>query len=188
MGTLIFGMGEVSLDGYVADRDGNFSWTTPGEDLHRHAGAELATVGTAIYGRRMYELMVYWETADQAADISPAEREFAESWRAPEKIVVSGTLGEVSSTRTRIVRDLGADDVRTLKAASDKPITVAGPTLASGLLDEGLVDEVTGYFVPIVVGGGLPMFLGLHRPIRLEQLEETPLEGGYTFRRFAVLR
>lgn len=188
MGTLIFGMGQVSLDGYVAGRDGNFNWTTPGDDLHRHAGAELARCSTAIYGRRMYELMVFWETADELPGMTPAMSEFAEAWRASDKIVVSGTRADTSGARTRMVRSLDADDVRRLKAASPKPITLSGPTTAAPLLNEGLVDEVTGYFLPIVVGGGLPLFLNIDRPIRLEQVEEVPFDGGFVFRRFAVVR
>lgn len=94
-------MGQASLDGYVADRDGSFDWNTPGEDLHLHAGAELARAGTVIYGRKMYDLMVYWETADQLLDMRAASVEFATSWQTPDKIVVSRSLTETRSKRTR---------------------------------------------------------------------------------------
>jgi dihydrofolate reductase len=183
---LIYGMGEVSVDGYVRDRDGRFDWAMPDDDLHRHAGAELDRAGTVIYGRSMYQTMVYWETAEQSAELPPAFADFAKSWRAPDKIVLSRTLTEPQSARTRIVPGLSADDMRKLKAESTKLITIAGPTTASPFLNAGLVDEVTGYFVPYVVGGGLPMFRDMERNIHLEQIEERPFTGGFTFRRYAV--
>ena len=100
MAKLIYGMGQCSLDGYVAEADGNFNWLTPGEDLHLHAAAELRAAGTAIYGRKLYELMVYWETADQLPGAEAADVEFAKSWQAPEKVVVSKTLGVPMSAYT----------------------------------------------------------------------------------------
>ena len=186
MAKLIYGMGEASLDGYVADRAGHFDWVTPDDDLHRHAGAEQAKAGTVIYGRKMYEVLVFWETADQSPELPPASVEFAKSWQAPDKIVVSRTLTEPQSKRTRIVPGLSADDIRKLKAESAKPLMVAGPTLASQFLNQGLVDEITAYFVPVVVGGGLPMFKDIEHHIRLERIEEQSFKGGFTFVRYAV--
>jgi dihydrofolate reductase len=188
MAKLTYAMGPTSLDGYVSDRDGNFDWSMPGPDLHLHAGAELDRAGTLIYGRNMYDLMVYWETADQLPGATPADIAFAKSWQAPDKIVASGTLTEVKSQRTRLVPSLGADDISKLKAAATRPISLSGPTLASRFLNEQLVDEVSTYIIPLVVGGGLPMFKDIERPIRLEQIEEQRLDGGYTFVRYAVKR
>jgi dihydrofolate reductase len=186
MAKLIYGMGPISLDGYVSDRNGDFSWVTVGEDLHLHAGAELTSAGTLIYGRKMYDLMVFWETADQQRDLRAASVTFARSWRMPEKLVVSRTLTEATSKRTRIVPSLSLDEMTTLKAESTKPVTIAGPTTASPFLNAGLVDEVTCYVLPFVLGGGLPFFKDVDHLIRMEQIEECPLDGGYTFRRYAV--
>lgn len=186
MARLIYGMGEVSHDGYVAAADGRFSWTEPGAELHRHAAAELDRAGTLVYGRKMYDLMVYWETADRLPDAQPADIAFATAWQRPDKIVASRTLTEPRSARTRIVADLSPDSMRQLKASASGDISLSGPTLASELLNAGIVDEVTGYFTSVVVGGGLPMFKDLRDLVRLELTEEVPIEGGFTFRRFAV--
>ncbi|HQZ13368.1 MAG TPA: dihydrofolate reductase family protein [Devosia sp.] len=187
MGKLVYGMGGVSLDGYVTDLAGDFNWAMPGVDLHNHAGAMQAEASAIVYGRKMYDMMVFWETADQLPDMSASGVEYAKNWRVAEKIVVSNTLLEPKSIRTRIVQTFSADDMRKLKAASSKPVMVAGPTTASPYLNEGLVDEVTGYFLPIIIGSGLPMFKDLAHPIKLKQTEEQPLVNGFVFRRYAVL-
>src|SRR5262245_7203878 len=119
-------MGEVTLDGYVRDREGRFDWVMPGADLHLHAGAELANAGTVVYGRKMYETMVFWETVNDSSDMPAAFKDFAKSWQAPQKVVVSRSLTTPTSERTRIVNDLSADDMRKLKAQSEKPLTIAG--------------------------------------------------------------
>ena len=186
MSKLVYGMGGVSLDGYVTDTEGDFNWAPPGEDLHDHAGAMQANASAVLYGRKMYEMMVFWETADQLPDITRSGVDYAKSWRVAEKIVISSTLAEPKSVRTRIVRSFSADDMRTLKAESSSPVMVAGPTTASPFLNAGLVDEVTGYFLPIIIGSGLPMFKDVERTIRLEQIEEQPLDNGFVFRRYAV--
>lgn len=188
MAKLIYGMGPTSLDGYVSERDGSFDWVMPGDDLHLHAGAEQEAAGTAIYGRKMYDLLVYWETADRVPDALAADLAFARSWQQLDKVVVSTTLTEPKSERTRIVRSLSLDEVARLKAEATRPIIVAGPTTASPFLNAGLVDEVTAYYIPFVAGGGLPMFKDIAQPIDLELTEELALNGGYVFRRFAVKR
>lgn len=187
MAKLIYQM-QASLDGYVEDATGKFDWAFPDDEVHAHANQEQARAGTDIYGRKMYEMMVYWETADQQPETSPVAVEFAKYWQAVDKIVVSRTLTEVQSTRTRIVTSLSADDVRKLKAEADKDIAVSGPTLATQFLNEGLVDEISVYIVPIVVGGGLPMFKDIRHPIRLERIEEIAFKSGFTFVRYAVRR
>lgn len=176
----------ASLDGFVQDATGKFDWATPDDEVHAHANQEQARVGTDVYGRRMYEMMVYWETADREPDAPPVLVEFAKFWQASDKIVVSHTLTEVKSKRTRIVRGLGADEVRRLKAEASKNIAVSGPTLATQFLNDGLVDEIGVYIVPIVVGGGLPMFKDIRHHIRLERLEQIAFKGGVTFVRYAV--
>src|SRR5689334_13358168 len=116
----------ASLDGYVQDATGNFDWANPDDEVHAHANEEQAQAGTDIYGRKMYEMMVYWETADQQPDVPPVYAEFARRWQDSDKIVVSKTLTEVQSKRTRIVPGLSADEVRKLKAEATKSLNVSG--------------------------------------------------------------
>jgi dihydrofolate reductase len=141
----------ASLDGYVEDEDGNFDWAAPDDEVHAFVNDLERPVGTYLYGRRMYETMVYWETAAGAA---PVARDFAEIWRAADKIVYSTTLETVSSARTRIERDFDPDAVRRLKATAGRDVTVGGPGLAAQAIGAGLVDECHLFLVPAVVGGG----------------------------------
>jgi dihydrofolate reductase len=187
MAKLTYGM-LASLDGYVQDRSGDFSWANPDDEVHSHANQEQLRVGTDIYGRKMYEMMVFWETADQLPDVPPVYVEFAKHWQDGDKIVVSRTLSEVQSKRTRIVPSFGADEVRALKESATKNIAVSGPTLASSYLKAGLVDEISVYVTPIIVGGGLPMFKDIDQSIKLERIEERSFKSGFTFIRYAVLR
>ena len=144
----------TSLDGYVADEDGNFDWARPSEEVHVFVNDLERPVGTHLYGRRMYEVMAYWETADTVADQPPFIRDYAKIWKAAEKIVYSRTLAEVSSARTRIERDFDVDAVRQLKATADRDISVGGPDLAAQAIKAGLVDELHLFLAPVVVGGG----------------------------------
>ena len=144
----------TSLDGYVADEDGNFDWAKPSEEVHVFVNDLERPVGTHLYGRRMYEVMAYWETADTVADQPPFVRDYAEIWKAAEKIVYSRTLAEVSSARTRIEREFDIDAVRQLKATADRDISVGGPDLAAQAIKAGLVDELHLFLAPVVVGGG----------------------------------
>lgn len=143
----------ASLDSYMADDDGNFDWTEPDEELHTFINDLERPVGTYLYGRRMYEVMVAWETFS-LADQPPFIREFAEIWRAADKIVYSKTLETVSSARTRIERDFDPDAVRRIKAQAGRDLTVGGPHLAAQAIRAGLVDEWHLFVAPIVVGGG----------------------------------
>ncbi len=144
----------TSLDGYIADADGNFDWGEPIAEVHTFINDLQRPVGTYLYGRRMYEVMVAWETMDVLADQPPAMRDFAEIWRAADKIVYSTTLPDVSSTRTRIEREFDPEAIRQMKALAGRDITVAGPGLAAHALRAGLVDECQLFLAPIVVGGG----------------------------------
>lgn len=186
MAKLTYGM-LASLDGYVQDRSGDFSWANPDDDVHAHANDEQRRIGTDIYGRKMYETMIFWETADQQPDVPPVYVDFSKAWQDGDKIVVSRTLKDVQSKRTRIVPGFGADEVRALKASETKTIAVSGPTLASSFLNMGLVDEIGVYITPIVVGGGLPMFKDLNQNLKLERIEERSFSGGFTFIRYRVL-
>jgi dihydrofolate reductase len=144
----------TSLDGYVADSDGNFDWAVPDEEVHTFVNDLERPVGTYLYGRRMYEVMVGWETAHNLADQRPVMQDFAEIWQSADKIVYSKTLDTVSSATTRIERDFDPEGVRQLKAQAGRDITVGGPDLAAQAIKAGLVDECHLFVVPIVVGGG----------------------------------
>jgi dihydrofolate reductase len=144
----------TSLDGYVADEDGNFDWAAPDDEVHGFVNDLERTVSTYLYGRRMYEVMIFWETADTFADQSPVIQDYAEIWQAADKIVYSKTLETVSSARTRIERDFDPEAVRQLKAAAGRDISVGGPDLAAQAIKAGLVDEYHLFVAPIVVGGG----------------------------------
>jgi dihydrofolate reductase len=144
----------TSLDGYVADADGNFDWAVPDEEVHTFINDLERPVGTYLYGRRLYETMVGWETDPTLADQSPVMRDFAEIWQAADKIVYSKTLEAVSTARTRIERDFDPEAVRQMKVLAGRDLIVGGPELAAQAFRTGLVDEYDLFVVPMVVGGG----------------------------------
>ncbi len=150
MGRLIYSA-IASLDGYVADAEGRFDWAAPGPEVHAFVNDLERPAGTHLYGRRMYEVMAWWEANDDAA---PVMRDFAEIWRAADKIVYSKTLETTSSARTRIERDFDPEAVRRLKAEAGRDLTVGGPHLAGQAIAAGLVDECHLFLVPVVIGGG----------------------------------
>jgi dihydrofolate reductase len=143
----------TSLDGYVADEDGNFDWSMPDEEVHAAVNDLMRTVGTQLYGRRLYEVMVAWESMD-VADEPAVAQDFAAAWRNSDKIVYSRTLQDASSERTRIESDFDPDAVARLKKSADRDVLVGGPDLAGQALKAGLVDEVHLFVSPVVVGGG----------------------------------
>jgi dihydrofolate reductase len=176
MGKLIYSM-ITSLDGYVADNDGNFDWAAPDEEVHTFVNDLERPIGTYLYGRRMYEVMRYWETAHALTDQPSFMQDYAQIWRAADKIVYSKTLETASSARTRIERDFDPKAVLRMKAQAERDISVGGPDLATQVLKTGLVDECHLFVTPIVVGGGkrsLPNDVRLE----LELLDERRFEGG----------
>jgi len=144
----------MSLDGYIADADGRFDWGAPDEEVLSFLNDLERPIGTYLFGRRMYEVMRYWETEHTPADPPSAAQDFARIWRAADKIVYSTTLGEPISARTSIERDFDPDRVRQLKAAAYRDLTVGGAHLASQAIAAGLVDEYQLFIVPTLVGGG----------------------------------
>jgi dihydrofolate reductase len=144
----------ASLDGYVEDEQGKFDWAAPDDEVHAFVNELERPIGTYLYGRRMYETMVAWETVSGGADQPAAIRDFAEIWRAAEKIVFSRTLQTVASERTRIERNFDPDAVRRVKEAAGSDITIGGAELAGQALAAGLVDELHLFLGPITVGGG----------------------------------
>jgi dihydrofolate reductase len=143
-----------SLDGYVEDEAGNFDWAAPDEELHAAVNDLERPIGIYLYGRRMYETMIFWETVDTGPEAPAVFRDFAEIWRAAEKIVYSRTLEDVSSARTRIEREFSPDAIRQLKSESRADITIGGSELAGEAIAAGLVDELHLFLNPVVVGGG----------------------------------
>jgi dihydrofolate reductase len=174
----------ASLDGYIEDDEGGFGWAEPDEEVHAFLNELERTTGTFLLGRRMYEVLLAWETIgghDQPSFI----RDFAEIWRAADKVVYSTTLDEVSSARTRIERQFDPRVVRELKAAADRNLTVGGPALAAEAFRAGLVDEVRLFLAPIVVGGRKPCFPADVR-VRLALLEERRFDGGMVHLRYGT--
>jgi dihydrofolate reductase len=175
----------TSLDGYVADEDGNFDWAAPDEEVHSFVNDLERPVGTYLYGRRMYEVMVYWETAHTLADQPPFSRDFAEIWQAADKIVYSRTLETAGSARTRIERDFDPETVRQLKASAERDITVGGPDLAAQAIEAGLVDEFQLFVAPVVVGGGKRALPDNVR-LKLELLDERRFGSGVVYLHYRI--
>ncbi|MHA6798638.1 dihydrofolate reductase family protein [Bounagaea algeriensis] len=175
-----------SLDGYVADRAGNFDWAVPSEEVLDFVNAQERAVGTYLYGRRMYELMAVWETDPAAAAQSPKSAEFAEVWQAADKVVYSTTLPRVFTSRTKLEREFDPESVRQLKAACSSDLNIAGPELAGHAFRSNLIDELQLMAVPVLVGAGkscLPAELGAE----LELVDERRFGNGMVQLRYDVL-
>jgi dihydrofolate reductase len=153
MAKMIYSM-IASLDGYTADASGNFDWAQPDEELHQFVNDLERSNGTYLYGRRMYEVMVFWETAHTVPDEPPVILDYAQLWQAADKVVYSTTLQSVSSAKTRIERSFDPEMIRQLKTDADRDISVGGPHLAAAAIAAGLVDEYHLMLTPVVVGGG----------------------------------
>ena len=181
MGKLIYSaLG--SLDGYIEDEQGRFDWAEPDEEVHTFANDLSRRVGTYLLGRRMYEVLVFWESV-VLTDQPPFVRDFAEIWRAADKIVYSKTLDVVSSARTRIEREFDPEAVRMLKTAAGRDITIGGPELAAHAFRAGLVDECHLFLAPILVGGGKRSLPDDFR-MKLELLDERRFGNGVVHLRY----
>ena len=174
----------ASLDGYVEDEEGRFDWAAPDDEVHAFVNDLERPIGTYLYGRQMYETMVFWETVT-GADEPPVFRAYAEIWRAAEKIVYSRALQTVSSARTRIERQFDRDAVRRLKQSSGTDITVGGAELAGHAIGAGLVDECHLFLCPIVVGGGKRALPDNVR-VQLELLGERRFRNGVVHLHYRV--
>jgi dihydrofolate reductase len=173
----------VSLDGYVEDTDGNFDWSAPDEEVLAFINDLERPIGTYLYGRRMYETMVYWETVEIAPDPPSAAAEFAKIWMAAEKIVYSRRLEEVSSARTKIRRNFATENLDQMKVTAERDITVGGAELAAQAIKTGLVDELHLLVTPVTVGGGKPAIPSdLH--LKLELLDLRRFESGVVHLRY----
>jgi dihydrofolate reductase len=174
----------ASLDGYVADRSGNFGWSQPDEEVHSYVNELQRPIGTHLYGRRMYEVLVAWETIETAGE-PPCIREYADIWRAADKVVYSRTMEAVASKRTRIERDFEPQAVRELKEGAAHDLMIGGPSLAARAFEAGLVDECHLFLSPVIVGGGnraLPDDVRMD----LELLDERRFGNGTIYLRYAA--
>ena len=173
----------TSLDGYIEDEHGSFGWSAPDEDVHAFVNDLERRIGTYLYGRRLYETMVYWETAP--ADSPAVELNYARVWRSADKVVYSTTLQETASARTRIERTFDPDAVRAMKEAANADLGVGGAELAAHAFRAGLVDEIRLLLNPVVVGGGkgaLPDGVRLD----LDLLDERRFASGVVYLRHAT--
>jgi dihydrofolate reductase len=169
MRKLIYKM-SVSLDGFIAGPHGEIDWSAPDEELHRFHNRQTREMGGHLLGRRLYEEMVYWETADQNPSAAEHELEFARIWKKMPKIVFSKTLEKVEGNAT-LVGDGAAEEVAQLKERPGNDLSVGGAGLASTFIKLGLIDEYRLFVSPVVLGGGTPYFPALDERINLELVE-----------------
>ncbi|MCW2799321.1 MAG: deaminase [Aeromicrobium sp.] len=165
----------TSLDGFVEDAEGNFDWSMPDEEVHAFVNDLQRPVGTYLYGRRLYDVMVFWGTMP-LDDASPVARDFAEVWRAADKIVYSTSLEAASTPNTRIERDFDPDTIRQMKATFERDLTVGGANLAGQAIEAGLVDEIHLLMSPILIGAGKPALPDAR--VELELIDERRFANG----------
>ncbi|MFD4422185.1 dihydrofolate reductase family protein [Agromyces sp. NPDC058484] len=182
MAKLIYSM-ITSLDGYAEAAEGDLGWDAGDQEVHSFIGDVFRHVGTFLYGRRMYETMVFWETVHAAPDVPPHILQYADDWRAAEKVVYSTTLESASSAKTRIERTFDPDAVRRLKAEADHDLSVDGPNLAAQAIAAGLVDEYHLFMTTSVVGGGKRFFPDGVR-LDLDLVEERTFDSGMIYARY----
>jgi len=172
-----------SLDGYTEDMEGKFDWAAPDEEVHRFINDLERAAGTYLFGRRMYETMLVWETDPNLAADSPLTRDYAEIWQAANKIVYSRTLGTVSTRKTQLEQTFDPEAIRQLKESVEQDILIGGPELAAHAFRAGLIDECQLFLTPIIVGGGKQSLPDNVR-IELELLEERRFGNGMVFLRY----
>jgi dihydrofolate reductase len=173
----------TSLDGCIEDNQGKFDWGTPDVEVFRFVNDLERPIGTYLYGRRIYEVMLFWETEPLEENTPDYLRDFKEIWQAAEKIVYSRTLKTVSSARTRIEAEFQPEAVRRLKSTSSQDLTIAGADLAGQAIAAGLVDEIQQFVAPTIVGGGKPWLPKAVR-LQLELLECSRFAGGFAFLKY----
>jgi dihydrofolate reductase len=172
-----------SLDGYIEDPDGKFEWAMPDEEVHSFINNLERAAGTYLYGRRMYETMMVWETDPNLAAESPLMRDFAEIWQAANKIVYSRTLETISTRKTQLEQTFDPEAIRQLKAAGEHDILIGGPELAAHAFRAGLIDECQLFLTPIIVGGGKSALPDNVR-LELELLAERRFGNGTVYLRY----
>ena len=182
MANLIY-VANTSLDGYTEDKDGKFDWTDPSEDYFRFITNLVRATRTHLYGRRMYEAMMVWETDPNLAAESPLRRDFAEVWQAANKIVYSKMLETISTRKTQLERTFDPEAIRQLNTASEHDILIGGPELAAHAFRAGLIDECHLFLVPLILGGGKPA-LPDNVQMELELLAERRFSNGTVYLRY----
>jgi dihydrofolate reductase len=182
MANLIF-VANMSLDGFTEDKDGKFDWTEPSEELFRFVTNIVRVARTHLYGRRMYETMMVWETDPNLAAMSPLRSDFAEIWQAADKIVHSRTLETISTRKTQLEQTFDPEAIRQLKATSEHDILIGGPELAAHAFQAGLIDECHLFVTPIILGGGKSALPGNVR-LELELLTERRFHNGTVYLRY----
>lgn len=184
MAKLIYAI-NTSLDGYFIDADGSFTWSEPSEEVHQFFNDLERPLGTHLYGRRMYEVMSFWESVSEADDEPAVMLDFAQVWQQADKVVFSSTLTEVSTAKTRLERKFTPELVAEMKAAADRDISIGGPELAGQALTAGLVDEIHLVVVPMIIGGGTTA-LPDHVRLDLRLLTLDRFESGTVHLHYAV--
>jgi dihydrofolate reductase len=171
----------TSLDGYIEDQDGKFDWSMPSVELHQFINDLERPVGTYLYGRRLYETMVYWE--NPPADSEPVELDYASVWKSAEKIVYSKSLQKISSVRTRLEREFDPDEIRRMKEAAGSDLSIGGAMLAAQAIKAGLVDEYRLFVFPVTIGGGKRVLPDGVR-LGLELIDERRFDNGAVYLRY----
>jgi dihydrofolate reductase len=171
----------ASLDEYIEDEGGKFDWAEPTEDVHTFVNDLLRPVGTHLYGRRMYETMVYWESPPNLADQPSYVQDFARIWQQADKIAYSRSLPAVSSAKTRLEREFDPEAIRQMKATQGSDLSVGGAELAAQAIEAGLVDEYHLFLVPVIVGGGKRAFPDSGVRVNLELLDERRFRDGTAY-------
>jgi len=175
-----------SLDGYTEGMNGQFDWAAPDEEVHGFINNLERAAGTYLYGRRMYETMLVWETDPNLAEDSPITHDFAEIWQAANKIVYSKTLEVVSTRKTQLERNFDPEAIRRLKEAVEQDILIGGPELAAHAFQSGLIDECHLFLTPIIVGGGKPSLPDKVR-LELELLQERRFGNGMVYLHYRTI-
>ena len=187
MRSVTYSMG-VSLDGYIVGPDGGFDWTSPDEELFRFATDEIREVGVHVLGRRLYETMLYWETADQDPSLDDSMLEWAALWKSLPKVVFSTTLSAVQGN-ARLASGGLAEEIERLRAApGEGAIAIGGATLAAEAAESGLIDEYRARVYPVLVGGGIPYVPQRERRVDLELVETRAFSSGVVYLRYRVAR
>jgi dihydrofolate reductase len=185
MAKLIY-VSNMSLDGYMCDEAGNFDWSEPSDQLHAFFNDLIRPIGTHLYGRVMYEIMSYWETALTVPGHSPVEYDFARIWQNADKIVYTTTLNEASTNNTRIEHTFDVEKVRHLKATADKDISIGGAQLGAEAFRAGLIDECHLIIHPVIIGSGKAA-LPENVRVKLELLNEQRFDGGVVHLHYQIL-
>jgi dihydrofolate reductase len=187
MRSVTYSMG-ASLDGYIVGPDGRFDWTEPDPEVFRFWIDEIRDVGVHLMGRRLYETMLYWETADQDRSLDDAELEWASLWNPLPKVVFSTTLSSVEGN-ARLASGGPAEEIERLRAEpGESDIAIGGATLAAEAAELGLIDEYRVIVYPVLVGGGIPYFPRRERPVDLELVETRTFSSGVVYLRYRVAR